>query len=198
MKTLKLSIYFAAVIIGTSFFTNKAAATVPVIPMDISGKAVVKVVAVTNQLGSVSISDAKGINLNTYWLKPGDSSSRLFDFSDLENGIYTFNVKSDMMNTTTKVLVEDSYVEVISNVVEYKPLFIVDGKELKVNYINTDLEDMQLSIESSDRIYFAEEEGNSLRLQKIFDISKIILIPGEEYYAKLVVGDKSYYYTFYM
>ena len=196
MKTIKLSIYFAAVIIGTSFFTNKAAATIPVIPMDISERAVVRVIAVPNQTGSVSISDAEGITLNTYMLKPGASSSKLFDFSKVENGIYTFNIKSELMNTTTKIKVEDSYVEVISNDVEYKPLFIEHGKELRVNYLNTDLEDMQLSIESTGSVFYAEEEGNSLTLEKRFDIGTIM--PRGEYYAKLVVGDKTYYHTFYV
>ena len=197
MKTIKLSIYFAAVIIGTSFFTNKVAATIPIVPMDISERAVVKFVAVTNQSGSVSIVDAKGITLNTYGLKPGASSSTLFDFSEVENGTYTFNVKSEVMNTTSKIKVEDSYVEVLSSDIEYKPFFILDGKELRVNYLNTDLEDMQLSLESyDDMVYYAEEEGNSLRLQKRFDISK--LFSGEKYLAKLVVGYKTYYYTFYM
>ena len=195
MKTIKLSIYFAAVIIGTSFFTNKVAASISVVPMDMSETAVVKHIAVANQAGSVSIYDAKGVFLNTYRLKPDASSTKLFDFSKVESGIYTFNVKSEVMNTTSKIKVEDSYVEVLSSDIEYKPFFYLDGKELRVNYLNTDLEDMQLSLESYDDIvYYAEEEGNSLRLQKRFDISK--LFSGEKYLAKLVVGYKTYYYTF--
>jgi hypothetical protein len=195
MKNFKHSIYFAAVIIGTSFFSNKAAATIPIIPMDISERAVVRVFAVPNQTGSVSISDANGNAINIYSLDPGDSSSKLFDFSNVENGLYTFDVESELMNTTTKLKVEDSYIEIIGNDVEYKPVFIVDGNDLKVNYFNTDQEDMQLSIESYGVVFYTEEEGNSLTLQKRFDIRKIKT--GGEYYVKLVVGDKTYYHTFF-
>ena len=119
MKNIKLTIYFAAVIIGTSLFTNKAAATVPIIPMDIAERNVVRLVSIPSQTGSVSISDAQGFTVNTYSLDRSTTSSRLFDFSNVENGMYTFDVRSELMNTSTKIKVEDSYVEVISNDVEY-------------------------------------------------------------------------------
>jgi hypothetical protein len=122
-----------------------------------------------------------------------DATTKVYDFSNLRDGIYTFESKSENMNITKKIGVEGSKVEILSKESEFKPIFSVENDELRVNFLNQNMEDVEFSIESTAEVFYQENEGNEMNFQKKFNISNLWL---GDYYAKLKVAGNTYYHYF--
>ena len=192
MKTIKLSVAFAAALFSATSFTGKVSAFVNVIPMEIPEKTIVQVTSPANISASIYIYDDAGTMLHSDRISP-ESSTKLYDFSNLRDGVYTFESNSEYMNITKKIGIEDSKVEILSKETEFKPYFSVEEDELIVTFIHQDLKDVEFSIENAIEVFYQENEGNELNFQKKFDISKLWL---GEHYAKLKVGGKTYHHYF--
>ena len=88
-----------------------------------------------------------------------------------------------------------SSVEVLSNEVEYKPIFSAKEGSLRVNYLNINAEDIKFTIEGQNSVHYESADGNDVSYQKMLDISE--MLPGD-YYATVEAGDKTYSYYFYV
>jgi len=88
-----------------------------------------------------------------------------------------------------------SDVEVLSNEVEYKPVFSTKDGTLRVNYLNIKSEDIKFSIESGNSVFYESVDGSDISYQKMLNISTM---HPEDYYATVEAGDKTYSYYFYV
>ena len=193
MKTMKLSVALAAALFSATSFTGKVSAFVNVIPMDIPEKSIVQVTAPENTAASVYIYDEDGTMLHADRINQKSSTTRIYDFTNLESGVYTFESRMDLMNVTKKIGVNDSKVEILSKEFEFKPVFMVKRDQLMVNFMNQEMAEIEFTLESSDEIYYTGNEGNDFNFQKTIDISKLW---NGEYYATLKVGGQTYYHYF--
>jgi hypothetical protein len=194
MKTIKL--LFVSAIVGISSFIfsgNVHAFFIDLVPVDIPDKAVVKLVSPNNQTAFIYIAGPEGDFLLRESITLDEASRRLYDFTNLENGIYTFYSSDEQSTTTKKFKVEGSSVEILSKEVEYKPIFNIKGKHLTVNYFNKEMEDVEFIIEGRNLYFRQDEDGNAISFQKQFDISKLLR---GEYYASMKVGRNQYYHKF--
>ena len=193
MRTLKLSLILAALLIGITSFTGKVSAYVNVVIMEIPMKSIIQITAPKTVEASVLIYDEDGIVLYRDRFDENSSSTKVFDFTDLKDGVYTFKSYSNLMNITKKIKVDDSKIEIQSREEEYKPLFEVDGDKLKVNFFNHTNDEIHFSLENNDRIYFKAKGYTSDNFKKKIDISNLW---SGEYYALLKVGNRTYYHPF--
>jgi len=192
MKTIRLTIAFAVALFSATSFTGKVSASVNVIPVDTPDRALVQVNSPANVSLSIYFFDGAGNLLLSDRISP-ESSSKLYDFSNLPDGVYTFESKSDNMNITKKIGIEDSKVEILSKETEFKPYFSVEENELKVSFLNQDQNAVELSIENALEVFYQGNGGNDFHFQKMLDISNL---SSGEHYAKLQVGGKTYYHYF--
>ena len=193
MKTINSLFAVAVLGLSTILFAGNAYAFLEVIPMNTMDKAAVHVVVPKNQNSSIYISDPEGRIIHRETIKSSSSNGKVYNFSNLDEGVYTFYSETDHANFTKKVKVENSSVEVISNEVEYKPAFIVEDEKLMVNYLNLDQEKIKMAVYSSYADYYNSTEGNSKVFQKKFDISGL---DSGEYFAMIKVGDKNFIHNF--
>ena len=144
---------------------------------------------------SIFVTDIDGRVLHEETIKSQKSYGRVYDFTNLQDGKYTIISNDDYITTTTEVEVIKSDVEVLSNEVEYKPVFSSKEGLLKVNYLNIKSEDLKFTIENDNSVFYESADGNNISYSKILNISK--MLPGD-YYAKVEAGDKTYSYYFYV
>ena len=192
MKTMKLSIAIGAGLLSAALFSGKASAIVYVIPVDVPERAIIQVTSPSNAPASIYFYDAAGTMLVSDKISP-ESSQKLYDLSNLSDGVYTFESITDYMNITKKIGIENSKVEILSKETEFKPYFSVEENQLKVNFANQDQNAVALSIENDFQVFYQGKGGSDFHFQKILDISNLLL---GEYYAKLKVGGKTYYHYF--
>lgn len=185
------SVLIAAMIMATTF-TLKASDFVSVIPVDIPERTIVQVTSPLKASASILIYDFEGTMLFSDRLSP-EVSTRLFDFSQLPDGVYTFESNSDYISITKKIGIKDSRVEVLSKETEFKPVFAVDGDQLTVNFLNLDQSSVEFSIENENSVFYNETEGSEMHFGKKFDISKMV---NGEYFARLKVDGKTFYHYF--
>jgi len=198
MKSMKKIFFIAAVSISAFLFSGNVYACdacVKITPLNHSDMDLLQVLVPHKQNGSIYITDSNGHILYSETIKLGPAYSQIYDFTNLEDGIYTFYAEMERTKTTTEMKVENASVEVLNQVHEYLPFFKVEGNQLMVMYLNQEWDEIEFTIKSIDhRIFYNGEEGNPMIFQKIFDISNML---NGEFYAMLKVGNKtSYYYYF--
>lgn len=192
MKNLKLHTILAAALFTASSFTGNAFAFINVVPVENASKAVVRVSSPSNAEASIYIYDAAGTRLVSDMISP-DASTKYYDFTNLPDGIYTFESFSDYISVAKEIGVSNSRVEILSVETEFKPYFLVEDDKLRVSFLNQDMKDMEFSIESVTEIFYQETEGSDMTLNKKFNISNL---RAGEYYATLKVEGKTFYHYF--
>jgi hypothetical protein len=192
MKAIKL--FFVSALAGVSsfVFTGDLLA-VDLVPVDIPDRSVFKLVAPSNHMVAIDITNPEGEILHRESVSLDEASIRLYDFTNLEDGVYTFYSSDEYSTTTKKIHVMGSGVEILRKEVEYKPVFHIREKKLTVSYLNQELDDVEFTIEGKNLNYCEDKMGNAISIQKQFDISRL---PRGDYYALVKVGNKQYYHQF--
>ena len=193
MKTINSFIAAVALGLGTVIFAGNANAFFDVVPMNVTEKALVKLVVPKNHQTYVYITSPAGDILHEETMSNYNPSMRVFDLSNLEDGIYTFHSSSDQVDVTKKVMVDDASVKILSKDVEYKPVFSIQDDKLSINYLNLGQEEIELSIDNALYDFLSSTEGNPLSFNKVLDISQMF---NGEYRAEIKVGDKVYAHYF--
>ena len=193
MKTIKSLLAVSVLGFSTVLFAGNAYDFLEVIPLNMMDKAVVKVVFPKYQNTSIYVADPEGSIIHRETIKKGSSTAKIYNFSNLDDGIYTFYSITEQVNITKKIMVNNSSIEVISNEVEYKPVFIIKDNHLLVNYLNLEQEEIEMVIYNSNAELYRSTEGNSEVYQKKFHFSHH---ERGEYFAKITVGRKNYTHSF--
>ena len=194
MKTMKSLITVTVLGLSTIIFSGNAFAFFDVVPVKLMDKTVVQVTVPNNLTTQVYVSNHEGEIIHRNSIQK-HTPSKIFNFSSLENGIYTFHAVSEQADVTKKIMIEDSSIEVISKEVEYKPTFIIEDDKIMVNYLNLDKEEIEMFISNSYSDLYRNSEGNSGVFQKIVNISGL---DTGEYFAMIKAGDKKFIQSFYI
>ena len=158
-----------------------------------SSKAIVKIEVPAQDDVNVSLRDPDGIVVHSDVISKNSEYGRVFDFSQVNDGVYTFVTKTGYTTTTKTIELKNNSISILGKDYSYDPIFMIDGDLLIVSYLNQSTEDISISLEDSKREYFKEKEGNSLTYGKMINIEKL---SSGEYTLALVVGDKEYKYRF--
>ncbi len=197
MRTIKAVLFTASIGVSSLLTGGNVFATdaVTVSTSNTEKKIKVQVVEPRLQDISVYVSDAEGNIIYQEDIRASTTYGKVYDFSDLQDGVYTFTSNGEYITTTKRIMVEGSSAREISKEASYKPVITLKDSYLKVNYFNENQEDIEFSIEGSGsgNIFHESKGGNDIVYGKMLDVSKM---PAGKYYARLKVGNKEYYQSF--
>ena len=195
MNTMKALLVLATIGISSLITAGNAFATDAVTVSTNSTNKKVKVEVIKPKLQDISvyIADAKGIIIYKENIQAKTTYGKVFDLSNLGDGIYTFTSSGEYVTTTKKIMVEGSSAREINKEVTYKPVISLKDNYLKVHFFNKDQEDIEFTVEGSGLIYHDSKAGNDIVYGEMLDVSKM---PNGKYFAKVKVGNKSYYHQF--
>ena len=197
MKTMNAIL--ATITIGASALLSTVEAYsgdgMEITPMTSEKKARVELKSPKSIDVSIFVTSDEGKVVHEETLQSQKSYGRVYDFSYLKDGKYTIISDDEFIRTTTEVKVHWTDIEVLSNEVEYKPIFSTKGSSVMVNYLNINSEDIKFSIEGEQGVLYESAEGSDISFQKKMGISK--MHPGD-YSANVEVGSKTYSYYFYV
>jgi len=194
MKKLKLSLMlFLAVLVSGSTMAN-GILNVDVIP-GINEKALVDITNAGKNKYEVVLKDSNGEVVYIDKIKtPTSNYQKLYDFSDLNNGRYTFSVKMGNETELTNIAVNNGKAKIVGQEEQIAPYFKLDGKVLDLTYLNFTKKGMKLMVynNGTDDLVFNENLAPTFSFHQALDLSK--LGPGS-YDAVLESSDNSYSYN---
>ena len=195
MRTMNTVLVTATIGVSSLLLGGNAFATdaVTVSPSSTEAKVKVQVAEPRLQDISVYVADAEGKVIYQEEIQARTTYGKVYDLSNLDEGIYTFTSIGDYITTTKKIKVGESSAIELSKEAKYKPVISLKDNYLRVNYFNKDQDDIEFSIESSGAIFHESDGGNDIVYGKMLDVSKM---PPGEYVARLKVGNKDYHHYF--
>jgi hypothetical protein len=195
MRTIKSVLITTTIGVSSLFITGNAFATdaVTVSTSDTEKKVKVQVIEPRLQDISVHVANDQGTVIYQEDIRASTTYGKVYDLSDLEDGVYTFTSDGEIITTTKKIQVEGSTAREISKEATYKPVFTLKDNLLKVNYFNKGQENIEFMIEASGNIFHESKGGNDIVYGKMLDVTRM---PPGNYYARLKVGNKEYYHSF--
>jgi len=166
---------FALAILALVFTVSASATKIPkmnIVALDDS-KALFSVVTDDSMNSEISIRDEAG---NIVYYKENKGSvgiSSVFNLRELENGVYTFKVKTGTASASQEVAIQNGKLEVQETKTQLDPYFEVDGDILKVSYLNFDGENVSLHIYDGTKEVYESGLGNPFVVQKGLNISDL-------------------------
>ncbi|WP_458628114.1 hypothetical protein [Winogradskyella sp. PC D3.3] len=164
MKTLFKTILVLAVMLGTC--TSYANATLEVIPTFNNVKKG-NSISVTNASGKIVFSGLINFNGNI---------SRLYDFSQLQDGIYIIEVNKDFEIDITTVEVKNNSVNFIKTKSEkiFKPVFRVEKNKLLISKLALDTSEMEIELYFNNELIHSETIKGSEILNRVYKLDHSI------------------------
>jgi hypothetical protein len=142
---------------------------------------------------SVDVTDDKGYSIYQEDIRAKTTYGKVYDLSNLDEGIYTITASGELVTTTRKIKVEGSSATEISCKTSFRPFIMLKDNYLKVQFFNQNQENIEFTVEGSGTIYHQSKPGDELVFGEMLDVSKM---PAGKYFARVNVGIKSYYYSF--
>ena len=118
-------------------------------------------------------------------------SSKIFDFSKSEPGVYKMQVEFNGGSSEQLVTVNKTGVEVGEIVQKAEPIFTFKDNLLLVSFQNQNEEAMKLDVYSDENLIYEKSLNKSKRLVKKFDLSKL---DKGDYQVVFTTGDNQYEY----
>ncbi|APY09656.1 hypothetical protein BWZ20_09740 [Winogradskyella sp. J14-2] len=165
MKTLIKSILVVAVILGTSI--SYASETVKDIP----------IFKFVNEGHNLSVTNASGEVIFSGRIKHSGNLVRLFDFSQLKNGIYTVEISKDFEIDVVDLKVENKEVTLLVHTQNkiYKPVIRPEDELLIISKIGLDTNKMKVELYFEDELIHTEKiEGKDI-LNRVYKLDKTII-----------------------
>lgn len=193
MKTiLKITAVFAFVAFSNVLFAA-GNLKVNIHPLN-SEKAVVDISSLSNSNFSITV--ANDNNNIVYYKENSDPSanySKVFDFSNLEDGKYKVVVVANKMVAERKFQKHFGRIQVGEETTALEPFFSYKDGLLKCTYLNFMNENLSLSFyDTNDERIYSKKIGRNFNILEGFNLSK--LEPGN-YRAVLSAGNKTYAYN---
>lgn len=109
--------------------------------------------------------------------EPTATYRKKYDFSMLDDGNYTFSVKSENELTQTRFSIKRGDLKVIDERKVVEPHFKFDGNIWKMSFLNYPMEKMNLYIYDSNQLIYEKKVDPVFAVHEGLDLSK--LQPGE-------------------
>jgi hypothetical protein len=191
MKTiLKITAVFAFVALSNVLFAA-GNLKVNILPLT-SEKAVVAISSLSNSDFSITVANEN--NNIVYYKENSEASvsySKVFDFSNLEDGKYKLTVVANKLVTEREFQKHFGQIEVGEEFTSLEPYFTYKDGILKCTYLNFMKENLTLSFYDDNEKLYTKKIGRNFNVLEGFNLSK--LDPGN-YRAVLTAGNKTYSY----
>lgn len=120
------------------------------------------------------------------------SYNRLYDFSQLENGVYSVEVKIDGASIEQMLTIVENEIEVGNSFKRVEPVFNLKGNILNLSYLNHSIEEMSMNIYQKSNLIWETKLDSEFVLHKGFDLSKL---NRGEYSVVFLAGNEVYEYN---
>ena len=183
MKKLVKSILVLAVMLGT--FTSYANETLEVKPTFIN----------VNKGNYISVTDASGEVIYSGRINYSGNLTKLFDFTQLKDGIYTIEINKDFEIEISSIEVENHNVRFIKTGREkiFKPVFRTENSTVIVSKLALAYTEMEVELYFEDELIHSETVIGSEILNRIYKLDDTI--PGD-YTAVIRFNDRVFIENF--
>jgi hypothetical protein len=141
----------------------------------------------------VSLLDQEGSMIYSDFVVKDGNAGKSYDFTDVENGVYTFITYSDHKKLETTINVENSELRIIKEEISYRPVFWMDGDILSVNYMNLSKDNVYISLEDETLVLFEDVSDTDMSYGKMLDTRNLST---GEYSITLIAGGETFNYFF--
>jgi len=172
MKTIKLLFTVTALAIATMVNATEKP-KLNVVPLS-ADRAVVSIRNAEASTFEVSIENNFGELV--YYKKTNDPITdyqKIYDFENLENGEYVFNLKVNDVSVSRDFQVKFSGIEVGNSEVRFDPYFKFNDNVLKFSYLNFDQENVKLKIYKDFDLVYQTKLGDDFVITKGYDLNKL-------------------------
>lgn len=188
MKTLFTLAAVAVVTIATAVERPK----MNVIPIE-SDRAVV---ALSNENPAYFEINVKAENGSTVYFKQSSKKltdySKIFDFSELEEGTYEISMKVNDTKIMRSIEIANNKISIGDEKITYDPFVVLKDDILKISHLNFGKENLSLMIYGDEGLVFHTNIGNDFAINAGYNLSKL----SDGNYEVVVSGDSdSYLYS---
>lgn len=195
MKNLKIGLMMFLVVLASGSTMAQGALKVEVVQGK-DEKALVDVIMAPNSKFEVKVIDSNG---NAVYNDSKETSTydyrRAYDFSDLDNGKYTFEVKMGDETNVNDLVVNDGNVQIINNEEQISPYFKLKGKFLEFSFPNTTENEARFLLYNNGTQHWVFQESLSPEFNISQELNLSKLEPGS-YKAELISGEDTFNYSF--
>lgn len=136
-------------------------------------KALFSAVTDDSRSSEISILDQSG---NLVYYKESKASvgvSSVFNLRELEDGVYTFKVKTGTASAKQEVAIKEGTMAVQKSKTELEPFFALDGNTLKISYLNFDEQAVSLHIYDGSNQVYESGLGSPFVVQKGLNLADL-------------------------
>jgi hypothetical protein len=173
MKTmLKVTFLFALVAFANTLFAA-GNLKVNMLPVN-AGKAVVTISTITDSNFNITIADEKGHII--YYQENanlGENYSKVYDFSNLEDGTYQLSAVSNNLTAEREFNKSHGKIIVGEEKTTLEPFFGYEAGILKCSYLNFTKEDMTLLFYKNNELIYTKNVGRGFNMQEALNLSKL-------------------------
>lgn len=183
MKTLIKSILVVAVMFGT--YTGYASETLKVFPT----------FKFVNEGSNISVTDASGKVIYQGTINYNGNLVRLFDFSQLKDGVYTVEIIKDFEIEILNLQVESKKVTLLTETQEkiFKPVFRIEEDKLIISKLALDTKQMTVELYYEDESIYTETIKGDEVLNRVYHLDRNVR---GEYTAIVRTNDRVFVQNF--
>ena len=147
----------------------------------------------------VSVLDQEGTMIYSDMVSRDEKPGKMYDFSEVENGVYTFKSVTEHKMVETTFVIEKNELKVLDEKTRYRPVFWIEDDILLISYMNLEQDDIyisvqdELSVADESNLYYEEITESDMSYERIFDIQNL---SEGEYTITLKSGENTYKYFF--
>lgn len=185
---------FALLLLAFAFTVSATATEIPKMNVIALNNSTALVAATTNPNVTAQISIVSEAGETVYYKKSKAAAQfkSVLDLSELNDGMYTINLKTGKANVSRNVEVKQGKIQVTQTKSKVDPYFSYDGKMLKLSYLNCEKENISMLVYNGSHLVFESKLGNDFKIHRAFDVSK--MVKGNFDFI-LTGADKNYTYT---
>ncbi|WP_340832793.1 hypothetical protein [Polaribacter sejongensis] len=142
---------------------------------------------------TLTIKNSNGLTVYNNEIQNSGDYSKTFDFSALENGIYSAELNKDFEIVIKQFYVENGLVTFLNNKDEkiFKPIIRTEGDLLLVSKINFNNEPLKVTLYYNDEVVLSETISGDKLLKRVYKLSekevgayKVVVSSDERTYSK--------------
>ncbi len=141
----------------------------------------------------VSVIDEEGEKIYTDLVAEDDNAGKMYDFSEVEEGVYIFNTLTEHKKVETTFVLDKNELRILTEAISYRPVFGIEDDILTISYMNLGQDDIYISLDDASYLYYEEIEGSDMSYEKVFDIKNL---SRGEYSITLKSGENTFNYFF--
>ena len=173
MKTIKATFIIAALALVSYAATATGNLTVNMVPAE-KNLAVVEIDNMKLDHFEIEVLDERGdLMFSKKTTNEALNYKKKYDFSLLENGIYTLRVEVDKEFKEKKFELQNGEIQILDIKKVVEPFFTYEDKAIKMSFLNFENEKVGLYVYSNNELLYEKSLGSDFAINHGLDFSKL-------------------------